>query len=349
MLKGIDISGWQSDLDVSTVASQLDFVIVKATENNNFVSSSCDKHFQAAAKAGLLLGFYHFARHNDPVAEADFFYKNTKNYFGKAIPILDWEDNQSIDWVNKFVDRIHQLTGVWPWIYGSGSHFKKGVPNTNCARWFAYPIDGATDINYGLNHDLPYKLNNGIITAWQFSWKGRLSGYSSDLDMNVFYGDKTAWMKYVGASDGTVDTPTEPPVSDNALSGSTLDLVYHCVTNHLDGDARVKYCGSRYDEVQSFINHIYSATDATLADEVKAGKYGNNPVRETVLTACGNRYSAVQDIINGANQATYYTVKSGDTLSGIAVKYGTTVATLTAWNGISNPNKIYVGQKLRVK
>lgn len=48
-------------------------------------------------------------------------------------------------------------------------------------------------------------------------------------------------------------------------------------------------------------------------------------------------------------QTQYYTVKSGDTLSGIAKKNGTTVKQLQAWNDIKNPNKIYVGQKLRVK
>lgn len=43
-----------------------------------------------------------------------------------------------------------------------------------------------------------------------------------------------------------------------------------------------------------------------------------------------------------------YTVKSGDTLSGIAQRYGTTVATLAAINGIADPNKIYPGQVLRL-
>ncbi|BCZ45865.1 hypothetical protein psyc5s11_19320 [Clostridium gelidum] len=46
---------------------------------------------------------------------------------------------------------------------------------------------------------------------------------------------------------------------------------------------------------------------------------------------------------------TTYTVKSGDTLSGIAAKFGVTVAQLQAWNGITNPNLIKVGQVLRVK
>lgn len=49
------------------------------------------------------------------------------------------------------------------------------------------------------------------------------------------------------------------------------------------------------------------------------------------------------------NTATYYTVRRGDTLSGIAEKYNTTVALLQYINGIKNPNKIDIGQKIKVK
>lgn len=45
----------------------------------------------------------------------------------------------------------------------------------------------------------------------------------------------------------------------------------------------------------------------------------------------------------------YHTVVSGDTLSGIAAKFGTTQAELEKLNGITNPNLIKIGQKLRVK
>lgn len=44
----------------------------------------------------------------------------------------------------------------------------------------------------------------------------------------------------------------------------------------------------------------------------------------------------------------YYTVVAGDTLWGIANKYGTTYQELARINGIPNPNLIYVGQKLIV-
>lgn len=43
-----------------------------------------------------------------------------------------------------------------------------------------------------------------------------------------------------------------------------------------------------------------------------------------------------------------YVVKSGDTLSGIAAKYGTTYQKLAEYNNISNPNVITVGQKIKI-
>lgn len=45
----------------------------------------------------------------------------------------------------------------------------------------------------------------------------------------------------------------------------------------------------------------------------------------------------------------YYTVKSGDTLSGIAVKYGTTVTRICQLNGINRNAVLKIGKKLRVK
>lgn len=48
----------------------------------------------------------------------------------------------------------------------------------------------------------------------------------------------------------------------------------------------------------------------------------------------------------GRGQPSSYTVASGDTLSAIAARLGTTVAALAAANGISNPNRISIGQTI---
>ena len=53
--------------------------------------------------------------------------------------------------------------------------------------------------------------------------------------------------------------------------------------------------------------------------------------------------------VDGTHKQTYYTIKSGDTLSGIAKRFGTSVQALQQLNGIINANVIYAGQKIRVK
>ncbi|MET1178252.1 GH25 family lysozyme [Peribacillus simplex] len=50
-----------------------------------------------------------------------------------------------------------------------------------------------------------------------------------------------------------------------------------------------------------------------------------------------------------AETPTTYTVTKGDTLSFIAKKHNTTVKSLVSLNGIKDPDKIYIGQKLRLK
>ncbi len=44
----------------------------------------------------------------------------------------------------------------------------------------------------------------------------------------------------------------------------------------------------------------------------------------------------------------YYIVQPGDTLSKIAARYSTTVRALMSLNGLSNPDRIWVGQRLRI-
>ena len=46
---------------------------------------------------------------------------------------------------------------------------------------------------------------------------------------------------------------------------------------------------------------------------------------------------------------TIHTVKRGETLGGIARKYHVTTSQLMRWNGIKNPNKLKLGQKIRIE
>ena len=43
-----------------------------------------------------------------------------------------------------------------------------------------------------------------------------------------------------------------------------------------------------------------------------------------------------------------YTVAAGDVLSGIALRFGVTVAQIQQWNNIKNPDILSIGQKLTI-
>lgn len=298
-IKFIDISNWQSGIDVVKVVENggLSAVVVKSTEGVGFVDKSCDGFVSQLRANGIRFGFYHFARNGSARAEAEFFRDNTRGYEKAGIPILDWESGQSVDWVNEFVERYHELTGVWPWVYGNAWRFNKGTVNTNCGRWIAgYPNGGITDIDYGVNNDIPYKVDNGLVCAWQFSSSVRINGYVGSLDGDVFYGDTAAWDKYAG---GSPSAPSPAP-APSAPSGSTLDLAAGVMRGEYGtGDGRKQALGSRYNEVQDFINHIANASTATLANEVWAGKYGNGNTRKEVL---GGRYNEVMAAVNGGTK-----------------------------------------------
>lgn len=197
MLKGIDISNHQKDLLPGTL--DIDFVIVKATEGLTYVSPSCDKQIQSAIKSGKLFGFYHFARNNDPIKEADFFIKNTYGYHNKGIPVLDWEDNQSVDWVNRFVRRFHEITGVWCWIYANPWRFNQGGVEKNCGRWIAqYPNRN----KYTSLDSVPDKHQkvDGLVACWQYTDMGIVKGYSRKLDLDHAYVTREGWLAYAGAN-----------------------------------------------------------------------------------------------------------------------------------------------------
>lgn len=91
-----------------------------------------------------------------------------------------------------------------------------------------------------------------------------------------------------------------------------------------------------------------------VAGEVIQGKYANGEERRKKLCDMGYDPDAVQREVNrqlSQNEAPaeYYVVQENDTLSEIAKCFATTYLELAAWNGIADPNMIYVGQKIRIR
>lgn len=329
-MNGVDISKWQA-----TTPAGYDFYIMKASEGNGYKDPRLDQHYNQVKAWGKPYGFYHYARPdlgNKPEAEAEWFLYLVGHHAGKCIYALDLEGTALkyagyASWARQWLDHVYKKTGVRPLIYIQGNiatnvatHVKSG----------GYGLWAASDPSY--------------YSAWDFI--AIQQKVYDNLDHDTFYGDINAWNKY--CTSGTVTVPDTP--AQTTPAGSTLELVVGVMQGKYgDGENRKILLGERYDEVQNMINHIANAYADTLASEVIEGEYGNGETRKVVL---GSRYNEVQNIVNnrlGANSAQYYTIQKGDTLSGIAVKFGTTVQKLCQLNGYANPDIIYAGVKMRVK
>lgn len=97
-------------------------------------------------------------------------------------------------------------------------------------------------------------------------------------------------------------------------------------------------------------------SDEELARRVWTGEFGDGEDRKKAL---GSRWGAVQSLVDKGvgkpaapkpkEEPRYYIIKWGDTLTKIAKTYKTSIDALVKLNGIKDPNKIYAGQKIRVK
>lgn len=69
---------------------------------------------------------------------------------------------------------------------------------------------------------------------------------------------------------------------------------------------------------------------------------------EDVKLATSSSSNTSTSTNTGNTSDTVYTVKAGDTLSAICLKYGADWRKVAEYNGLKDPNLIYVGQKIRI-
>ncbi len=343
MKYGIDVSSHNGNINFSQVKdSGVDFAIVRAGYGNGSEDSKFRQNMDGFISAGINVGAYWFLYATSPedaILEAEAFNRVLDDYRDAiTYPVAcDFEydserwmrDNGitptkrlNTDIVKAFCNRMEEL-GWYVVNYANidfiNNHFYQDELTRFdlwCAQW------GVDECS----------MTCGM---WQYSSDGNVAGCSGRTDVNYAYKD---YPTRIGK-----DEPQIPTVE-----GSVLDVTVRVMNGEFgNGDDRKTKLGDRYSEIQEFINHIATADAKTLANEVMDEKYGNGDTRKVVL---GNRYNEVQDIINKASAPSfvYYTVKSGDSLSAIANKYGTTYQEIAKINGISNPNLIYVGQKLKI-
>lgn len=316
-LNGIDIASYQASL-VPSAMTGTDFIIIKTTQGTGYINPTWRKQADQTLAAGKLLGLYHYIAGGSAAAEAAYFVSAAKPYVGKAVLALDWEPGQNRAWGNlayleSVAREVIRLTGVKPLIYVSANVYGAVAPlakRLDCGLWVAQYA--TTDATYGYQAH-PWREGAYVCAIRQYADNGHITGYPAGLDLDIFYGDRAAWMRYAASNGKTQSAPAPQPAPTSAqpdlqqLATDTINGKYG------NGEQRRSKLGRWYDEVMAIVNQRL-------------------------------RKPAPQHAATGAT----YVVRSGDTLSGIAARLHTTWQHLAQINGISNPNRIYVGQRLRL-
>lgn len=138
------------------------------------------------------------------------------------------------------------------------------------------------------------------------------------------------------------DTTHPYAVNSKAFAG-LLDLVTDiCKRN---GIKKLVWSTNKNDRV-NHLNGCNMTVHRDYANKSCPGDYLYNRHGE-IAAEVNKRLNATEEPPVTENE-TVYVVVSGDTLSKIANKYGTTYQKLAQYNNIVNPNVIYVGQKIRI-
>ena len=374
---GIDVSGWQA-ANVTCTASY-DFAVVKVSQGVGFENGSWRTQAKCVTDRGKSLGLYHYAGGNDASSEADFFVGRARDYIGKAVLVLDWESYQNAqwgngDWVRRFVQRVHTLTGVWPMVYTSAGYLNQ-LPSdvrANCGLWVAqYASNAPTGYQ-----SRPWNYSIYGEAMRQYTSNGWVSGYNGPLDLNYFRGDASQWQAYANPASKAqtttppqVETPPTQTVDLQALATATIRGDYG------NGQQRRDALGANYDKVMAIVNQRLNAGATTQTQQttsnatrvtVRAGDTMSAIATRTGLWPL-SKWSVPSGNLNliypgqvvtyngGGSTATAgnappatrtVTVRSGDTLSGIAARLGISYTQLSGYRS-GNPNVIYPGEVLR--
>lgn len=192
-LKGIDVSWANGSIDWTKVKKEVDFAIIRSTFGSDY-PSQIDNCFimnaNGCVKNNIPFATYHFAYFVDEKTakdEADFAIKKANLYkdYVKFIALDIEEDSVAYadrmgkkpNWTKcaiAFMERV-KSAGFTPVLYSNQSWLTNVLDYNQVKKyklWYAAPDVSAP------------KYNPAI---WQYSWKGKVSGITTDVDMDYCY------------------------------------------------------------------------------------------------------------------------------------------------------------------
>ena len=369
--EGIDISSWQRNINFSEVKNAgVQIVYIKASEGRTLIDPYLEINYKNAKANKLKIGFYHYLTATT-VAGAEI----QAQFFASAIEGKEIDCKLAMDYENffgegkeeineialAFIKKLKEITGKDVIVYSNLNNvrntFNKEVANAG-KLWLAY----YSNTNNLINAKSNWETYIGI----QYTSSGKVPGIDGNVDKDRF--SKEILMADLQGAEGSgaeEENEISKIINYIVKPGDTLSQIaikYGTTVSEI----------ARLNEIRN-VNLIYPGQVLEIVTnsnnpQTNVGEIIYTIKRGDTLWGISKKYGvSIQNLINwnniknpnliytgntlkiytnygNSNEDIKYTIQRGDTLSQIALRFGTTVKRLAQINGIQNPNLIYAGQ-----
>lgn len=307
---GIDVSVYQGDIDFEQVKSSgIEVVYIRAGYSFSVTDPKFEENYTNATKAGLKCGAYYFVTA-----------RNTEQAYLQATRFAELISGKT------FVARPAMDFEEF------GSLGKNGINIVGLA--FMQKLRELTGIVPMLYTDA---YNASETWDWNFA---QFPLWVADYDAEEPYVTSNIWQSYAGFQYS--DRGEIPGIYGN------VDLDRFTSSVFLNGASEatptkspdaIRYTVKRGDTLWG-IAKKFGVTVSAVANA--------NNIRNPNLIYVGEVFIIPHMTFAESSGYTLYTVRRGDTLWGISRKFGTSINSIVALNGIENPNLIYVGEVFKI-
>lgn len=193
VLRGIDVSKWQGDIDWKKVSmSGIDFAMIRSSFGNMHTDEKLAENVAGCEKYGIPYGFYHYS-YADSVKEAKkearYFLSVIKNYSPEYPIVLDIENDHFKKMSRKQVTNIIiafareiENAGYYVSIYSFANFFNDYVDMSKIKDYDIWIACWGDEERLNSFYDGPYGM-------WQYSATGSVTGIDGEVDLDYAYKD----------------------------------------------------------------------------------------------------------------------------------------------------------------
>jgi lysozyme len=201
--KGIDVSYYQGAIDWHAVrADGIGFAYLKATEGGDRVDERFSENWDAAARAGVHRGAYHFWYHCRPGREqAAWFIRTVPKEPDALPPVLDmeWTPTSPTCRIRPHAHSLH--AEMKDFLDAVEAHYgKRPVIYTSVDFYADRMVDAFHDYHLWVRSVADHPSERYGDRAWQYTATGRAGGVDGAVDLNVFQGSDEEFRQFVSGA-----------------------------------------------------------------------------------------------------------------------------------------------------